>query len=92
MVSVIVTTRGTQANSSHRQRNGLAIPRNRDTIPSGKARVMIAGGFDDVSEEGSYEFADMKATGNTETEFAMGCEPMEMSRPATTTHVGVRVL
>jgi 3-oxoacyl-(acyl-carrier-protein) synthase len=64
LVSAIVTTRGTQANSSHHQRNGLAIPRNRDTMLSGKAKVMIAGDFD---EEGSYEFADMKATSNTET-------------------------
>ncbi len=36
---------------------------------------MIAGGFDDISEEESYEFADMKATSNAETEFAMGREP-----------------
>ena len=51
---------------------------------------MIAGGFDDFSEEGSYEFANMKATSNTETEFAMGREPTEMSRPTTTTRAGVR--
>ena len=63
-----------------------------DTILPGKARVMIAGSFDDISEEGSYEFANMKATSNAETEFAMGCEPTEMSRPATTTRAGVRVL
>lgn len=50
---------------------------------------MVAGGFDDISEEGSYEFANMKATSNTETEFAMGREPTEMSRPATTTRAGV---
>ena len=61
-----------------------------DTILSGKAKVMIAGGFDDFSEEGSYEFANMKATSNTETEFAMGREPTEMSRPTTTTRAGVR--
>jgi fatty acid synthase subunit alpha len=60
-----------------------------DTLLSGKAKVMIAGGFDDISEEGSYEFANMKATSNTETEFAMGREPTEMSRPATTTRAGV---
>jgi fatty acid synthase subunit alpha len=53
---------------------------------------MIAGGFDDISEEGSYEFANMKATSNAETEFAMGREPTEMSRPATTTRAGVRLL
>ncbi|GLB40343.1 putative protein with domain of unknown function (DUF1729) [Lyophyllum shimeji] len=59
-----------------------------DTISSGKAKVMIAGGFDDISEEGSYEFANMKATSNAETEFAMGREPTEMSRPATTSRAG----
>ncbi|KAF9490473.1 fatty acid synthetase alpha subunit [Pleurotus eryngii] len=59
-----------------------------DTILSGKARVMLAGGFEDLSEEGSYEFANMKATSNAETEFAMGREPTEMSRPATTTRAG----
>jgi fatty acid synthase subunit alpha, fungi type/fatty acid synthase subunit beta, fungi type len=51
--------------------------------------VMIAGGFDDISEEGSYEFANMKATSNAETEFAMGREPTEMSRPETTSRAGV---
>jgi fatty acid synthase subunit beta len=59
-----------------------------DTLLSGKAKVMIAGGFDDISEEGSYEFANMKATSNAETELAMGREPTEMSRPATTTRSG----
>ena len=63
-----------------------------DTILSGKAKVMIAGGFDDISEEGSYEFANMKATSNAETEFAMGREPTEMSRPATTSRAGVSYL
>ena len=56
----------------------------RDTLLSGEAKVMIAGGFDDISGGGSYEFANMKATSNSETEFAMGCEPPEMSWPATT--------
>lgn len=51
---------------------------------------MIAGGFDDLSEEGSFEFANMKATSNAQSEFAMGREPTEMSRPATTTRAGVR--
>ncbi|KAF7312560.1 Fatty acid synthase subunit alpha [Mycena indigotica] len=59
-----------------------------DTILSGKAKVMIAGGFDDLSEEGSFEFANMKATSSAESEFAMGREPTEMSRPATTTRAG----
>ncbi len=64
----------------------------RDTILSGKAKVMIAGGYDDISEEGAYEFANMKATSNAETEFEMGREPNEMSRPATSTRAGVIIL
>ncbi|GAA95524.1 uncharacterized protein L969DRAFT_45497 [Mixia osmundae IAM 14324] len=59
-----------------------------DTILSGKAKVMIAGGYDDFSEEGSYEFANMQATSNTETELASGREPNEMSRPMTSTRSG----
>ena len=59
-----------------------------DTILSGKAKVMISGGFDDFSEEGSYEFANMKATSNSETEFAAGRQPNEMSRPTTSTRAG----
>lgn len=49
---------------------------------------MIAGGFDDFSEEGSFEFANMKATSNAETELAMGREPTEFSRPMTSTRAG----
>lgn len=49
---------------------------------------MISGGFDDFSEEGSYEFANMKATSNAATEFAMGREPKEFSRPTTSTRAG----
>ncbi|KAJ8579923.1 hypothetical protein M405DRAFT_869854 [Rhizopogon salebrosus TDB-379] len=33
-----------------------------DTLLYGKAKVMIADGFDDISEENSYEFANTKAT------------------------------
>ena len=51
--------------------------------------MMIAGGFDDISKKGSYQFANMKETSNAETEFAMGHEPTEMARPATTSHAGV---
>ncbi|EJT52093.1 fatty-acid synthase complex protein [Trichosporon asahii var. asahii CBS 2479] len=59
-----------------------------DSILGGKAKVMIAGGFDDFSEEGSYEFANMKATSNAESEFANGREPNEFSRPMTSTRAG----
>ncbi|MBW0470433.1 hypothetical protein O181_010148 [Austropuccinia psidii MF-1] len=59
-----------------------------DTILSGKAKVMIAGGFGDLDEEVSLEFANMQATSNTETELTAGREPNEMSRPATSTRSG----
>ncbi|KAI1114313.1 fatty acid synthase subunit alpha [Nemania sp. NC0429] len=59
-----------------------------ETIMEGKARVCIVGGFDDLSEEGSYEFANMKATSNAVDEFAHGRTPQEMSRPTTTTRNG----
>ncbi|KAI6094885.1 hypothetical protein F5141DRAFT_1222949 [Pisolithus sp. B1] len=59
-----------------------------DIIISNKAKVMIAGGFDDISEEDSYKFANTKAMSNVETELTMGHEHTEMSRPTTTTHAG----
>lgn len=59
-----------------------------ETIVEGKARVCFVGGFDDFQEEGSYEFANMKATSNAEDEFAHGRTPKEMSRPNTTTRAG----
>ncbi|KAI9832728.1 MAG: 3-oxoacyl-[acyl-carrier-protein] synthase [Phylliscum demangeonii] len=59
-----------------------------DTIVEGKARVCFVGGFDDFQEEGSYEFANMKATSNAEVEFEHGRTPREMSRPTTTTRSG----
>ncbi|CAD6885141.1 unnamed protein product [Tilletia caries] len=59
-----------------------------ETILSGKAKVMLAGGFDDFSEEGSVEFANMNATSNAKAELAAGREPSEMSRPTTTTRAG----
>ena len=49
---------------------------------------MLAGGFDDISEEGSYEFAGMKATSDADKEFSMGREPSEMYRPTATTRGG----
>jgi fatty acid synthase subunit alpha, fungi type len=59
-----------------------------ETIIEGKARVCFVGGFDDFGEEGSYEFANMKATSNTVDEFEHGRTPKEMSRPTTTTRNG----
>lgn len=59
-----------------------------ETIMEGKARVCFVGGFDDFGEEGSYEFANMKATSNAVEEMAHGRTPKEMSRPTTTTRNG----
>ena len=59
-----------------------------ETILEGKARVCFVGGFDDFQEEGSYEFANMKATSNADDELAHGRTPKEMSRPTTTTRNG----
>ena len=59
-----------------------------ETILEGKARICLVGGFDDFGEEGSYEFANMKATSNAVDEFAHGRTPQEMSRPTTTTRNG----
>ena len=59
-----------------------------DTIMSGKARVVICGGYDDFQEEGSYEFANMKATSSADAEIEMGREPKEMCRPASDTRAG----
>ncbi|KAI9088332.1 hypothetical protein DFS34DRAFT_701418 [Phlyctochytrium arcticum] len=59
-----------------------------DTIMSGKAKVVLCGGYDDFQEEGSYEFANMKATSNSVEEFARGREPRDMCRPATDTRAG----
>jgi hypothetical protein len=56
-----------------------------DTIASGRAKVVVVGGYDDFGEEGSYEFAQMKATSNAKDEEAAGRNPQEMSRPTTTT-------
>ena len=59
-----------------------------ETILEGKARICVVGGFDDFQEEGSYEFANMKATSNAVDEMAHGRTPKEMSRPTTTTRNG----
>ncbi|KAJ1940459.1 fatty acid synthase alpha subunit Lsd1, partial [Linderina macrospora] len=59
-----------------------------DTILSGKAKIMVAGGMDGFCEESSYEFAQMNATSNSNEEFARGRTPAEMSRPCTTTRSG----
>ncbi|KAJ1852207.1 fatty acid synthase alpha subunit Lsd1, partial [Coemansia sp. RSA 2703] len=66
----------------------LSIDVAADTIREGAARVMVAGGFEGVVDQGSYEFAQMGATCSSEEETARGRAPGEMSRPATSTRAG----
>ncbi|KAJ2771582.1 fatty acid synthase alpha subunit Lsd1, partial [Coemansia nantahalensis] len=59
-----------------------------ETILAGKAKVMLAGSSDTISEESAYEFAQMNATSNTLAELQQGRAPAEMSRPCTSTRSG----
>lgn len=52
-----------------------------DKILLGKADIVVAGGFDDISAEGSLGFMDMGATANTDEMTASGLSPRSMSRP-----------
>ncbi|KAJ2742157.1 fatty acid synthase alpha subunit Lsd1 [Coemansia sp. BCRC 34301] len=66
----------------------LSIDAAVETIQSGKARVMIAGGVEDFTEESTVEFSYMGATSNSVEEFARGRTPAEMCRPCTSTRNG----
>lgn len=59
-----------------------------EAILSGKAKFMLVGGSDDLSEEGAAEFANMGATISSTEDGLAGREPSEMSRPMTTTRGG----
>ena len=55
---------------------------------AGKVKVALVGGTDDLQEEMSYEFANMKATANTVEELERGRTPREISRPTATSRAG----
>ncbi len=59
-----------------------------DTLQSGKAKIVLVGGYDDFGEEGSTEFKNMQATSNSADQIAQGREPSEHSRPATSSRAG----
>jgi fatty acid synthase subunit alpha len=59
-----------------------------ELIVGGKAKMCLVGGLDDLQDDMSFEFANMKATIDPETDFKRGREPGEMSRPATTSRDG----
>lgn len=47
----------------------------------GKAKVLLADGVEGFVANISYEFGSMKATCETDAEFAAGRSPQEISRP-----------
>ncbi len=59
-----------------------------DTLLSGRAKIVLVGGYDDFREESATEFANMGATSNSSVEVAKGREPSEMSRPMTASRGG----
>ncbi|KAL9120415.1 MAG: hypothetical protein Q9187_003025 [Circinaria calcarea] len=59
-----------------------------ELIMSGKAKMCLVGGVDDLSEAVASEFANMKATVNVRDEFDRGRTPKEMSRPMTSSRNG----
>ncbi|CAE7033448.1 hypothetical protein P3342_007079 [Pyrenophora teres f. teres] len=59
-----------------------------DLIVAQKAKVCIVGGVEDFVEDVSYEFGSMKATCNTDAEFAAGRSAPEMSRPMASSRSG----
>jgi fatty acid synthase subunit alpha, fungi type len=52
-----------------------------DLIMTGKAKLCLVGGMDDLEEHMAHEFANMKATNNNKLDAASGRTPSEMSRP-----------
>lgn len=59
-----------------------------DTIVTGQAKMMLAGAYDDLSEESMHEFANMKATANTDEEMLKDRLPSELSRPMSSSRGG----
>ena len=59
-----------------------------DLITTGKAKLCIVGGFDDMIKETADEFASIKATIDPSKDIEGGRDPREMSRPATSTRNG----
>ncbi|GAB1195423.1 hypothetical protein APSETT444_004682 [Aspergillus pseudonomiae] len=59
-----------------------------ESIMAGKTKMCLVGGYDDLQEEASYGFAQLKATVNVEEEIACGRQPSEMSRPMAESRAG----
>ncbi|KAJ6127772.1 hypothetical protein N7471_008989, partial [Penicillium samsonianum] len=59
-----------------------------DSITSGKTRMCLVGGTDNLQEDESYAFSTMKATVDAAKQFAEGRQPAEFSRPTAETRAG----
>ncbi|KAI1392858.1 thiolase-like protein [Hypoxylon trugodes] len=59
-----------------------------DLITSGGAKFCLVGGFDDMTQDTSAEFANMKATNNSMADLARGRAPHETSRPCASSRKG----
>ena len=59
-----------------------------DLIVTGKAKVCLVGASDDLEENEASEFANMKATVNSQSDMAKGRAPEEMSRPTASSRAG----
>ncbi|KAI2783632.1 putative 3-oxoacyl-synthase [Daldinia loculata] len=59
-----------------------------DLITSGAAKVCLVGGFDDMTQDTSAEFANMKATNNSMADIERGRAPHETSRPCASSRKG----
>ncbi|KAI1806978.1 putative 3-oxoacyl-synthase [Daldinia bambusicola] len=59
-----------------------------DLITSGAAKICLVGGFDDMTQDTSAEFANMKATNNSMADLDRGRAPRETSRPCASSRKG----
>ena len=58
----------------------LSVESGMEKILLGKAKFVVAGGFDDIGAEGMIGFADMNATAPTDAMLGKGLEPGQFSR------------
>jgi fatty acid synthase subunit alpha len=59
-----------------------------ESIATGKTKMCLVGGYDNLQEDGSHAFSRMKATVDCVEEFAAGRLPGEMSRPTSESRAG----
>ncbi|KAI1774623.1 putative 3-oxoacyl-synthase [Hypoxylon cercidicola] len=59
-----------------------------DLISNGGAKICLVGGFDDMTQDTSAEFANMKATNNSMADLDNGRAPHETSRPCASSRKG----